>query len=518
MAARRGDWARSGLIWLALGLLTLAAVGVRVWGLPTPEGTFGRDEARLALASRGIIEHGVPRLPGGVIYTRGLLPSYIEAGSFALFGVSDRSARFQSLLAGTLLVPLSYLLARMAVGPAGSLAAAMVAAFCAPLVLQSREAWLYSTFLPLFATVLILFHRGFSVGSGPAQLCAALAFAAALLCHELAVMALPVLLLFLVLPAGPRHPIWWKGPWTLAALAVAVMAVGMAAGLSLGLRAPTLGGSLVEVREYLYLTSSPGTLLDYLRIVSSWHLLLLPLAVLGLPLVTSWLSHGALLLYLATLCTLLMPSFLLLGRPEGRYILPALVTLAPVAAFAAARWGPRLFEALAGRRLAPRLRNTLSAALPLVLLSAPLDWAAVRRDAQVRNVPTTWVQLMADRQPGDLIISYAPTLTSHYLGRTDAWIRPRGYEKYVWAQARPLRDIHSSAILVRNARELDQLIARPNQGRTAWVLLEPALYSSPIPETLELVNVLRSSADLERLAPDGRMVLRISSLAVAASG
>ena len=41
-----------------------------------------------------------------------------------------------------------------------------------------------------------------------------------------------------------------------------------------------------------------------------------------------------------------------------------------------------------------------------------------------RDVGSTWVQALADRDPNDLIVSFAPTLTSHYLGRTDFWMRP----------------------------------------------------------------------------------------------
>lgn len=503
---------------LAVGLLTLGAAGIRVWGLPRPEGTFGRDEARLALAARGILDQGVPRLPGGIVYTRGLLPAYLEAGSFALFGVSDRAARVQSLAAGTLLVPLVYWLARIAVGPPGALAAAAAVAFFPPLVLQSREAWLYSTFLSLFVLALGLVHRGFAGGSGPAQVGAAAAFAAALFCHELAVMLLPILGSFLLVPARPPRAVWWRGRWTLGAFGLMLAALTLVAGLSLALRAPTMGGPLIEFHEYLTPTVGLSLLSGYLLNFGSWHLLLLPLAVLGLPIVTTRLSHGALLLYLGVGWTLLVPSYLLVARVEPRYILPALVLLLAVAAFAAARWGPRLIESLLGSRLGPGPRKALSALLPAVLLLPPLNWGLLGYDAQVRNVPSTWVRALPERGPDDLVISFSPTLTSHYLGRTDAWLRSRGYEKYSWAGSHPPRDIHTNAVVVRNARELDQYVIRPNAGRTAWVVLDGSLYASIAPETLELVNHIRRQADLERMAPDGKLVLRISGLGGAPAG
>ena len=80
--------ARAALV--AVVLVLLAACWVRAAGLPSVQGTMGRDEARLALAARGILEHGLPILPDGFLYTRGLLPAYLEAATFAV-AVGQRS-------------------------------------------------------------------------------------------------------------------------------------------------------------------------------------------------------------------------------------------------------------------------------------------------------------------------------------------------------------------------------------------------------------------------------------------
>ena len=49
-------------------------------------------------------------MPSCRVYTRGLLNAYLIGGSFALFGRHDFAARLPSVLAGTLLVPVVYLL------------------------------------------------------------------------------------------------------------------------------------------------------------------------------------------------------------------------------------------------------------------------------------------------------------------------------------------------------------------------------------------------------------------------
>ena len=142
---RAPDWA----LPVALAALTVAAGWVRVAWLPSVQGTMGRDEARLALAARGILEHGVPLLPDGFLYTRGLLSAYLEAALTGLLGVTDQAARLPSLVFGTLLVPAVYKLARLASGPWPALAAGALVALSPPLVLQAREAWLYSSLLSL---------------------------------------------------------------------------------------------------------------------------------------------------------------------------------------------------------------------------------------------------------------------------------------------------------------------------------------------------------------------------------
>ena len=62
-------------------------------------------------------------------------------------GVGDQAARLQSLVFGSLLVLAVYRLGRLAGGAGPALAAAAIVAFSQPLVLQAREAWLYSSFL-----------------------------------------------------------------------------------------------------------------------------------------------------------------------------------------------------------------------------------------------------------------------------------------------------------------------------------------------------------------------------------
>src|SRR5215210_5885170 len=119
-----GTWSTSGLaLLLAVLVLTVMAGAVRLHGLGASDGRLTDDEARLGLAADGVLQTGLPTMPSGRVYTRGMLNSYLIAGSFGLLGRGDFAARLPSALAGTLLVPVVFLLGRALGGTGAGLAA-----------------------------------------------------------------------------------------------------------------------------------------------------------------------------------------------------------------------------------------------------------------------------------------------------------------------------------------------------------------------------------------------------------
>ena len=470
---------------------------------------MGRDEARLALAARGILEHGIPILPDGFLYTRGLLPAYFEAASLGLLGMTDQAARLPSLVFGTLLVPTVFSLARLASGPGAALAAAAIVAGSPPLVLQSREAWLYSSLLLWFFLALLWLGR-----DGPGDRWrAGLAALAALFSHELAVLLVPIaaLLDLARLRRGRRERAGRAsaGFWLL--LLGGVAAVG---ALSLALRSSTMGGSTIEVREYLQVARDLTGPSLTLGILGGWYPWLLPAAVLGLPMSRATLRAALarperVIAPLVVVVVVLFNAFGLVQRGESRYLLLAVPALAVAAATGVGRAGPPVLATLSGVRLGRYCRPGVRAGLLGALVLLSVDLGRLAADAAARNVRSTWVQAVADRQPDDLVVSFAPTLTSHYLGRTDAWLRSEGYAKYVWADRRPLRDVHTGAVVIRDVRELETLLVAPHRGRTAWVILagDPAREASR--PAREAAQALMAGAAEVRRPPDGRIVLRV---------
>jgi hypothetical protein len=527
-------WDRFGLAGISVALVTLTLIAclVRASGVPEVQGTMGRDEARLALAARGILETGLPILPGGFLYTRGLVPAYLNAASFAILGTTDQAARLTDLVFSTLLVVAVYQVGRLAGGHRAAMAAAIVVAFSPPLVLQAREAWLYNTFL--FWVTMAL---GWLVRDGPGdRVRAGLAALAALFSHELAVLFVPVALAIdlgrawtarrrrarrearavppqIEAASDTRRGKAWQRDivvfWVLLLAGAATVGA-----LSLLLRAPTLGGPATEIREYLRPGFDLRGLDATLDILGGWYPWLLPSAILGLPLTRGgWrglvAGRGVAPSLLMVLAVVAFNSFGLVRRGESRYMLAALPFLAIVAAVALDRVGPSIVAGLMGRRRLGPARHITRFVLLTLLVAVCFDPARLMADARSRNVTGTWVHALADRSPDDLVVSFAPTLTSYYLGRTDYWVRPDGYAKYVWAGRSPLRDVHTGAVVLRNAVEVDRLLRMPNQGRTAWVVLAGPPASESSRDMRELSQQFVALAAESRRAPDGRLVLRL---------
>ena len=138
---------------------------------------YSVDEEFTEFAVRGILTHGLPILPSGLLYDRGLAYSYASA-------IAD--GRAVSLVCAALTVLLSFLVVRRHIGaPAGSLAAMLVAT-SVPFWATATTARFYSAFLMLLVAALGVF------GSVGAML--AIAFLARLT-HELAFLLVLIPLL-----------------------------------------------------------------------------------------------------------------------------------------------------------------------------------------------------------------------------------------------------------------------------------------------------------------------------------
>jgi 4-amino-4-deoxy-L-arabinose transferase-like glycosyltransferase len=460
------------LIVVLLVALTLLAAALRLAGLGGPDGQLNIDEARLALAAKGVTETGLPMLPSGRIYTRGLLEAYLIGGSFALFGRSDLTAWLPSVAAGVLLVPVTFLLGRAMGGGAAGLAAAAFVALASPLIDWSRVAWLPSPFLLLLTTTIFCWYRGFVQRQGRWQVIGAAAFVLALLAYEFAVLALAGLGLYLGLRLVRGRRNWYRGWPTLLALGIVLAGLGLFATLTLMLRTGTLAGPLGEAEWWFSPNlASFGGAQFYTQTLLADYVPLIVAALAGfLPLLRLH-PRGATYLGCMTLIAFGVPSFIIQVKFSERYALPVLPLLAVLAAS-----GMVALARLAARH-EPHAR--LRAALPwlaLLVVFGPALWGdASATPRRLGRVPPdeTWVQAVHKQglRPDDLIVTDQPSKLHYYLGRADYYVRQRDYERYVYrAPDGAIRQIYTEAELVQKPGDFERTVESANPGRAVWLL------------------------------------------------
>lgn len=136
-------------------LFAIISVGawLRFWGLANV-GLHG-DEETMAMAVMGIVRDGVPILPSGMFYPRGMTQLYLMAGSVQLFGESEWAFRLPSVLCGVALIWLSWLAGRRFLRPYWNLAFAASIALLPALIEYSQTARMYIFLLAAVAACMV---------------------------------------------------------------------------------------------------------------------------------------------------------------------------------------------------------------------------------------------------------------------------------------------------------------------------------------------------------------------------
>lgn len=250
MTARNGRW-----------LVLAAAIAVIASGVPSLfRPGYSPDEEFTIVAVRGISAHGLPILPSGLLYDRGLLYSYASWLASALTGLELPAFRGLSLLASAATLGLGYALVRRVASPAAGVVAAVLVAGSMPFWVAATTGRFYAPFVLTCVAVLAAINRGLrDPAAGPFSCglaLAALAFASRLL-HELAftLMAIPVAAL--VVAFSQREPAQSaKSAAAHSAQSTTFLAIGLLAAQALltvlHFLTPGTGGSVMIQRFFLW--------------------------------------------------------------------------------------------------------------------------------------------------------------------------------------------------------------------------------------------------------------------------
>jgi len=119
------------------------------------------DEGIQALAVKGILENGVPKVDSGYIYSRALPFLYIQAAMARLFELKPFWLRLPGVIFGVGIIIPSYILGKTLFGRGVGLFTAAILAFSVWEIELSRYARSYTAFQFMYLISIICFYRGF---------------------------------------------------------------------------------------------------------------------------------------------------------------------------------------------------------------------------------------------------------------------------------------------------------------------------------------------------------------------
>ncbi len=219
--------------WLLLPLLVL---GVPMICYDPGYEPYWQDELSSFQAARGILAHGVPVFPSGVLYPKAELFSYMLALLIAIFGSGHIVPRLISMAEYIVSIPLIYAIGYTLFKKRSIawLAAAMLT-FSPDILLWGRQARMYEQALVMVMLTMFLFYRALQQRERPrpiylAVLCLALTYFS----HEESFIILPAVVICVLLesregpyriPAVLRLKHWWFAAIAGAAVIAAQLAV-----------------------------------------------------------------------------------------------------------------------------------------------------------------------------------------------------------------------------------------------------------------------------------------------------
>jgi hypothetical protein len=232
------------------GLAVLAAVVIIFGALQLTRPGYSVDEEFTVFAVRGIEAHGLPILPSGLLYDRGVAYSYAAWMAHAVTGSELPAYRALSLLSAALCVMLTFFLVRRVAGDPPAIVASLLIVVPLPFWATATTARFYAPFLGAYLLSLyLLTHRHWWMG-----LIAAAALAR--LTHELAFTLAVIPAICWCVAAGDRRH------WLRMTLAVAAgLIIGQLVLLGMHFAAPASGDTMVRrffLWQVLNLFERPG--------------------------------------------------------------------------------------------------------------------------------------------------------------------------------------------------------------------------------------------------------------------
>lgn len=439
LSVARWDWPLVGMCLFVLALLVFRLA--KAASFP-----FWDDEYHHVFAARSLADLGKPLLPGGRLYSRALPYTWLVSVSFRVLGVSEISARLVTVILGSLLVLLVFLLGRRYLGTAtGVLAAVLVAVdpINAPVMLISR---MYGMFALLFIiTAFGLYesvrHAREGSLSAPHIILTMIAGLLALWTHVLAVFLAPGIIAYLAILGvkDVRSGKVRRGGVEIAS-AVALLLISMILYMLKG--ASGNEGPSLHDSSYWYFGA----------LIAKNALPALLFSGLGLWAAVRRKNDFALFFGCLVVFALLTQSLLFPSWASPRYVAHILSLFYIVAAYGVGGFFNN--------------RNAKVAAAALLIIFTFINAGRSQISDSYFGTPD---YAALSRFIGSPIASTNPLASVYYLGGADYWLREQGYAYYTMSGPKGPFDGYSGALLVSDYAALNRVVSTRRSG---WIVLD----------------------------------------------
>ncbi|CAG0961103.1 hypothetical protein METP2_00795 [Methanosarcinales archaeon] len=483
---------------LFLLFLIICGFLLRIYHLGAP--SFWLDEAITANAAAALAAHGTPAFPSGFIYIRSILNTFFIALSFMIFDVSEFSARFPSVIFGTLMIPLVYRMGARLGNRKIALIAALFTTFSVIEIAWSRQARMYQQ-LQFFYLASIYFFYEFS-SNDPAiniknrrylyLLLTILFFIGAVLSHEFGYVLILVFIPYFLIANFDVIKKRWKDYIAVKYFIGLVFFI-----LFLVLFLKFMGSDFPHVISYVYENiwlQDDGYFEAYLKNLTAEFSVFFYLAIFGalLSIKKNWRS--GLLLIMSFVIPFYIISFYV-TLPGTRY----LYFIFPIILIFSSYFFDFVIELAQkyGKNSSAKIGSTLIAlviiSMLLMMAYSPQAFTILPEEKYYLgiNAPQTdfkkaYSYVKENMQINDVVIDTWPAVSLFYMGRSDYWLKveffgiDRSIDSILVNNGQ--NEVYANSLVIKDLDMLKEMVAKHDRG---WLVMDNTariLISSDIKE------------------------------------
>lgn len=457
--------------------------------------SFWTDEAISANAAIAMLKQGTPTFPSGVIYMRAILNTFLISLSFIIFGVSEFSARFPSVIFGTLTIPLVYLLGTRLENRKIGLIAALFVTFSVMEIAWSRQARMYQQLQFFYLASLYFFYEfNFNDNKSKRNLNLALTtifFICAVLTHVFGYVLILVFVLYFLIVHFKEIKFKWKESVDInikhiAGLFISILLIFLVLKLIWPdlldtISYPLMGIGRVEYFEvYFYVLRTELSVFFYLAIFG---------AVLSFKIKKNWKS-GLLLIMSFVIpfyflsCHVLMPATRYLY-----FIFPLLLIFSAYFFAFLIELAQRYSEYVNKSAKIGSILIVLVICSMLMTMAFSPGFTIVPREefdlginAPQPDFKKAYCYVKENMQSNDVIIDSWPAVALFYMGKSDYWLAFEvggiglGIDRYLVNNGS--NEMYANAVVIKNVDMLKEVVGNHDRGwvvldNTAWIRISP---------------------------------------------